>query len=82
LLAVGDAAIAFDPLYGQGVYKALQSGIRAAHALREHLAGNTSALAEYDEMLKRDYAQYLEFRHVFYRAEPRWPDSVFWQRRS
>jgi flavin-dependent dehydrogenase len=80
-LAVGDAAIAFDPLSGQGIYRALQSGIRAASAIGEHLAGNASALAAYDDALKRDYAQYLQLRHVFYRAEQRWPDSVFWQRR-
>ena len=81
-LAVGDAANAFDPLSGQGIYKALQSGILAAKAINEHLDGNALALAEYDQAMKQDYARYLQLRSEFYACESRWPDSIFWQRRT
>src|SRR5207248_5195126 len=46
-LAIGDAAMAFDPLSGQGVYKALQSALRAAKSLHQFCAGDTSELREY-----------------------------------
>src|SRR5262249_2634984 len=43
-LAVGDAACAFDPLSSQGIYFALESGLRAAEAIRTYLSGRETAL--------------------------------------
>lgn len=84
-LAVGDAAMAFDPLAGQGIYKALESGLLGAKVIREHLSGNastSSAMGDYVEARNRDFDQYLQLRRVFYARENRWPQSVFWQRRA
>lgn len=84
-LAVGDAAIAFDPLAGQGIYKALESGLLGAEVIKEHLSGNASTSSEigdYVEARNRDFTQYLHLRHVFYARENRWPQSLFWQRRA
>ena len=39
-LAVGDAAIAFDPLTSQGIAKALDHGKRAAASIAAYLAGD------------------------------------------
>ena len=47
-LAVGDAAMAFDPLSSQGLVQALASGIRAGEALNGRLAGEVAAMDEYD----------------------------------
>lgn len=63
-LAVGDAANAFDPLSGQGIYKAVQSGILAAKMIIEHLSGNALASAEYDEAMKQEYARYLQLHRT------------------
>jgi flavin-dependent dehydrogenase len=84
-LAVGDAAIAFDPLAGQGIYKAIESGLLGAKVIKEHLSGNgstSSAIGDYVEARNRDFTQYLHLRHVFYARENRWPQSLFWQRRA
>jgi flavin-dependent dehydrogenase len=52
-LAVGDAALACDPLSSQGLFNALYSGLMAARALRSALAGDTDALADYDRTIAR-----------------------------
>jgi len=80
-IAVGDAAMAFDPLSSQGIYKALVSGIRAAEAIVADRAGQRDAFDTYGHELQQEFDDYLERRAAYYRMEVRWPDSVFWQRR-
>jgi flavin-dependent dehydrogenase len=76
-IAVGDAARTVDPLSGQGVTQACQSGLHAAEALedlgrkREELSAD-NALAHC-----RDIVTGLGY----YRRENRWPRSPFWRRR-
>jgi len=80
-LAVGDAAMAFDPLSGQGVFKALQSALSAAESLEKYWNGNNMALRDYAAAVEKDFSSYCLMRGVFYAREKRWPQSVFWQRR-
>ena len=80
-LAAGDAAMAFDPLSSQGVYKALESGIRAARAIREHLEGDTGALRSCAREMDESFDQYQVMRNKYYSMERRWPRSTFWRRR-
>lgn len=81
-LAVGDAAITFDPLSSQGVYKALLSGLRAARSINAHFSGVNSALLDYTASLEDEFKNYLKTRSYYYQREVRWPASVFWQRRA
>lgn len=80
-IAVGDAALAFDPLSGQGVYKSLETAGRAAAAIARHLDGDSSAFPEYESAVAESYRLYLSQRSQFYRSVQRWPRSPFWQRR-
>ena len=80
-LAVGDAAMAFDPLSSQGLMQALASGIRAGEALNRHLAGEAAAIGEYDSRANEVFREYSRLRAVYYGREQRWPQSVFWRRR-
>jgi flavin-dependent dehydrogenase len=80
-LAVGDAAIAFDPLSGQGVYGALESGMLGAKAIQDHVNGINGAFEEYGQARKKSLAEYLRLRRAFYAEEQRWPHAAFWQRR-
>lgn len=80
-LAVGDAAVAFDPLSSQGVYRALESGIRAAQAVRSYLGGDGTALRSYGSKLQATFDRYLLRRDKYYGLERRWPHSIFWRRR-
>jgi 2-polyprenyl-6-methoxyphenol hydroxylase-like FAD-dependent oxidoreductase len=81
-LAVGDAAVAFDPLSSQGVYKALESGIRAGRAIRDYFGGDATALRSYAREMKDSFDRYLLSRNKYYAVERRWPHSTFWLRRS
>jgi flavin-dependent dehydrogenase len=81
-LAAGDAAAAFDPLSGQGICRALQSGIRAAQAIGEHLAGNGQASEQYGLEIEQIFSNYMTRRTDYYLREKRWPNAVFWQRRQ
>ena len=80
-LAVGDAAMAFDPLSSQGLMQALASGIRAGEALNGRLAGEVAAMDEYDIKANRAFREYSRLRAVYYGREQRWPQSDFWRRR-
>jgi len=80
-LAVGDAAAAYDPLSSQGIYKALEYGLRAGDAIGDHRAGRNTALQDYVEGIRREFDDYLLIRSKYYGRERRWPNSIFWQRR-
>jgi flavin-dependent dehydrogenase len=80
-VAVGDAAMAFDPLSGQGVYRALESGMRAADAIGRTVEGNQRALSDYAAWVQATYEAYRRERRWTYRLEHRWPSSTFWARR-
>ena len=80
-LAVGDAALAFDPLSGQGVLKSMDTASQGASAIARYLDGEATALAEYESWVKETYQAYLATRSQFYRSVERWPAARFWQRR-
>jgi flavin-dependent dehydrogenase len=80
-LAVGDAAMAFDPLSSQGVYKALETGFQAAEAVRHRLSGDAEAFPKYAAQLEENFDRYLALKRYYYGRERRWPDSLFWKRR-
>jgi flavin-dependent dehydrogenase len=80
-IAVGDAAIALDPLSGQGVYRALLSGIAGAEAIHRFLDGDHRAIEDFAAQMCDDFDADLRARADFYGEERRWPNSVFWQRR-
>ena len=81
-LAVGDAASTVDPLSSQGVMRALRSGIIAARAIGEHLAGSADALPAHHARLTKEYDAYLRTRAAYYAMESRWPESPFWRSRQ
>ena len=81
-VAIGDAALAFDPLSGQGVFKSIDTGIRCCSAIARYFDGDSSALAEYGSWVKETYQSYLATRARFYGSVTRWPGSRFWKRRA
>lgn len=74
--AVGDAALAFDPIAGQGLFNALRTGLAAAEAI---LAAATPDATAYAAELARVTAIYSERRQALYQAEERWPEQTFWR---
>lgn len=80
-LAVGDAALSFDPVSSQGILTALFTGMKAGYALAAKLSGNDDAISDYDKRLAIIYEAYLQNRLAYYRLEKRWATRPFWSRR-
>jgi flavin-dependent dehydrogenase len=80
-LAVGDAAMSFDPLSSEGISKGLHMGRTAAASAGAYCRGEPKALADYQREVDTTFAQYLDAWRRIYVAEGRWPDAPFWQRR-
>ena len=80
-LAVGDAALAFDPLSSKGISSALYTGLRAAQALLACERGDAAALDAYAHHLRDIHRVYRGQLRAFHAMETRWPTSAFWQRR-
>lgn len=81
-LAVGDAALAFDPLSSKGISSALYTGLRAAQALLACERGDAAALDGYAQHLRDIHRVYRGQLRAFHAMETRWPTSPFWQRRQ
>jgi flavin-dependent dehydrogenase len=77
-IACGDAALAFDPLSGQGLLGALASGVAAAQAISS--AETATAVAEISARHAEVRAIYQARRQAAYAREHRWPDRPFWSR--
>jgi flavin-dependent dehydrogenase len=80
-IAIGDAALARDPIGGDGLTSALRSASHATgiveRALNDDRSVWTTAAADTSEIAQRYQRQRLDLYRV---AQRRWPSSVFWQR--
>jgi flavin-dependent dehydrogenase len=80
-LAVGDAAIAFDPLSSQGILTALYTGRRGAGSLDRQLRGDPAGVDTYTDEIAGIAAAYERNRLDAYARESRWSARTFWARR-
>lgn len=80
-LLLGDASQSVDPLAGQGITRALWTGMNGGKAVLAHLEGNAQAIRAYAAQLKDGTEIYLRERQQTYRREQRWPCAAYWQRR-
>jgi flavin-dependent dehydrogenase len=82
-IAVGDAALAFDPLAGQGMTSSIRSGILASYAAHDSLSGGgRAALDRYQAVMRVQFAGLAKTRRFHYEREGRWRTQPFWQRRQ
>jgi flavin-dependent dehydrogenase len=81
-VAVGDAALSYDPLSSFGIVGSMETASYAATAITRLLAGDRTAKGHYSQSLDTSWTQYLSNRMTYYQLERRWPDSPFWRRRS
>ena len=80
-LAVGDAALGFDPLASRGLFNALYTGWSGAMACHDVLTGDRPDFQTYGEDLERVWALYRRHLEVVCASESRWRDHRFWRRR-
>lgn len=82
-IAIGDAALSFDPVSSMGIGFALTSACQAAAILVQELASpDPQRVITYQADIERHFNQYQELRQRIYLQEKRWPGSAFWQRRQ
>jgi 2-polyprenyl-6-methoxyphenol hydroxylase-like FAD-dependent oxidoreductase len=82
LLCVGDAASCFDPVSGQGIFKALRNGIFASYAIADTLRrGDRTAAARFRSFVADEVESYRKTLGEYYAMEQRWTDRPFWRRR-
>lgn len=80
-LAIGDAAIALDPLSSHGITNAIYTAQRAVEAIALYLSDpDEKHFREYALSLSAIFATYLGARYELYQRERRWPEATFWKR--
>ena len=81
-IAAGDALASCDPLAGQGITRALYTGILASFAVADALQGHEErAIERFSTVLSSHRDGYSRMHTKHYASEQRWPNSPFWQRR-
>lgn len=82
-IAIGDAALARDPISGDGLASALRSACHGAEVVLKALDGDSAVWAAAAEQTDRIADRYRAQRLDLYRiAARRWPSSAFWRRFS
>jgi flavin-dependent dehydrogenase len=81
-IAVGDAAMTWDPLSSQGILKAIHESRSAAAAVRAALSGDNTLLNKHAQDIIKSFDTYCKARHYFYDRVRRWPLSKFWLSRQ
>jgi 2-polyprenyl-6-methoxyphenol hydroxylase-like FAD-dependent oxidoreductase len=79
-LPVGDAAIAFDPISGNGLAFALRSALEASVVFGAARGGCFEWFERYRAGVRDVYIQHLTRRAELYATVRRWPGSRFWAR--
>jgi flavin-dependent dehydrogenase len=80
-VAVGDAAIAFDPLSSQGMMTALEMGYYTGMVLARLVRGDhqeIDANTQVEEIYRRIRKEYEEHRTYYYGLVKRFHDEEFW----
>ncbi len=78
-VAIGDAALSFDPISSHGMVMAMVSARDATAAYHKFREGNARAFTEYDSLLQRTFIQYEQNRWQVYAQEKRWLSETYWK---
>jgi flavin-dependent dehydrogenase len=81
-LAIGDAALTFDPISSHGMVMAMTSARDAAEAFDLRQKGNMEALKQYNHTLQEVFSKYELSKQQVYASEWRWPDEPYWKKKS
>ncbi|WP_438423825.1 NAD(P)/FAD-dependent oxidoreductase [Aquimarina macrocephali] len=80
-LAVGDAALSFDPLSSHGIANAIYTVREASDAIESYiLTGDRKGFVMYSKTLFSIFDSYYMVKNELYRSESRWMESSFWKK--
>lgn len=83
-IRVGDAAMAVDPLSGNGIFQSLSSALQAPVVINTLLRKpERAALAQrfHQQRVEQLFLRFARIGRDFYADEQRWADQPFWQAR-
>lgn len=80
-MAIGDAALAMDPLSSHGLATALWGGLQAGAVAGAWFGGSAVVLNNYAHELRVARERYVQQRQAMYGIERRYVHAPFWQRR-
>lgn len=88
-IALGDAAISFDPLSSQGMFNAMANAMQFKELITNFNFIKDFSVTKmedfnilYSNQIKQVWNHYLKHKNLFYSAEKRWKDAPFWKRRN
>jgi hypothetical protein len=84
-IRVGDAAMAVDPLSGNGIFQALSSALQAPaviNTLINHPERAGLAKQFHEARIEGLFYRFARIGRDFYAQESQWPTNPFWQGRS
>jgi flavin-dependent dehydrogenase len=87
-IRVGDAALAVDPLSGNGIFQALSTALVAPSVINTILQQPQSKKSKevaqqfYRERVTHAFMRFARMGRDFYKMETRWPEQPFWQQRQ
>ncbi|MAZ88946.1 MAG: FAD-dependent oxidoreductase [Cellvibrionaceae bacterium] len=83
-MRIGDAAMAVDPLSGNGIFQSLSSALVAPAIINTWLhKPNNYPLAQqfYRERINHSFMRFARMGRDFYQLEQQWPQQKFWLQR-
>ncbi|WP_077047505.1 NAD(P)/FAD-dependent oxidoreductase [Pseudomonas sp. KK4] len=83
-IRIGDAAMAVDPLSGNGIFQSLSSALQAPTVINTLLRKpERAALAQrfHQQRVEHLFLRFARIGRDFYADEQRWQDEPFWQAR-
>ncbi|WP_417785192.1 NAD(P)/FAD-dependent oxidoreductase [Tenacibaculum sp.] len=88
-VALGDAAMSFDPLSSQGMFNAMANAMQLQKLLINYdFIRDLDSVKEkqfnrlYENQLQQVWNHYLKHKNFFYSTETRWKEATFWERRG
>lgn len=85
MIRVGDAAMAVDPLSGNGIFQSLSSALQAPaviHTMRVAPERAELAAGFHRRRIAHLFERFCRIGRDFYAMESRWPQHPFWSQRS
>ncbi len=78
-LAVGDAALAFDPISSQGIFFALYSGIKVAEVITKNEKTLSNDFTVYQKAIDKVFEANQQARKYYYSLEKRFKNQDYWK---
>lgn len=78
-IAIGDAALTYDPIASHGIMLAMVSARDATEVILQYFQGDSNGLAAYQQLMQTSFQYYRQQRQLFYNQEQRFSNSEYWK---